>query len=427
MILGVRGTEGSTIRLPIAVDGSRSRRYLLTLCSLSLFVLAFPMIVWQFSFLPDTVRDQVRRIFSVGLENNIGAWWSGALLFLAGVHALDGYRRYWDQGVTKLAVAWLVVACTIIALSLDEIGSLHERVGRDFGWWGLLPFGVVIIASVAWTTWQMWADPRERRSIRLIALAFGLFAATAFNEYLEHSIAWPAAMRPWRTGFEEGIELVGMLLLVAVALRNSGDAFREADRSEAEQPCLWVTHSMPAGVLLAVVAVSPLLAVITTGLHDTFRGRPADWLASMMFLLAGLAAWRPALCSVDSTRYPGRIGVGLLLVAASAGSVALYPQWHIEVGSLEANLRLFFIFVLLLGVAAFTWLRESPGGLRVTYLWLGVAGVAGILSVTSSTLLLQQIATEGVAILAYAVAAPQVCKDFGNLLRFLKRKSAARS
>jgi hypothetical protein len=117
----------------------------------------------------------------------------------------------------------------------------------------------------------------------------------------------------------------------------------------------------------------------------------------------------------------------LLLVAASAGSVALYPQWHIDVGSLEVNLRLFVIFVLLLGVAAFTWLRESHGGLRVTYLWLSVAGVAGILSATSSVLLLQQMATQGVAILAYAVAAPQVCKDFGNLARFFKRKSAARS
>ena len=117
----------------------------------------------------------------------------------------------------------------------------------------------------------------------------------------------------------------------------------------------------------------------------------------------------------------------MLLVAASAGSVALYPQWHIGVGSLETNLRLFFIFVLLLGVATFTWLRESHGGLRVTYLWLSVAGVAGVLSVTSDALLLQQMATQGVAVLAYAVASPQVCKDLGNLSRFFKRRSATRS
>jgi hypothetical protein len=413
--------------MPTAISGSGSKRYLHVLGSVSLFVLAFPMAVWQLSFLPDSVRDQARRLFSVGLENNIGAWWSGALLFLAGVHALDGYRRYRDQGISRLAIAWLAVACVIIALSLDEIGSLHERVNRDLGWQALVPFGVVIIGSVTWASWQMWTNPMERKSLRLIAVAFGLFAATAFNEYLEHAIAWPASVRPWRAGFEEGIELVGMLLLVAVAVRNSGGAFGAVESGERRRPCLWFTHSMPTWVLLGVLAVSPLLAVITTGLHDAFRGRPADWLASMMFLLAGLAAWRPALCSVNSPRYPGRIGVGLLLVAASAGSVALYPQWHIDVGSLEVNLRLFVIFVLLLGVAAFTWLRESHGGLRVTYLWLSIAGVAGILSATSSVLLLQQMATQGVAILAYAVAAPQVCKDFGNLARFFKRKSAARS
>jgi hypothetical protein len=405
----------------------RSSRYLLLLGGVTLFVLAFPMVVWQLGFLPDNVRDQARRIFSVGLENNIGAWWSGILLFLAGVHALDGYRRYWEQGFSRLALAWLIVACTIMALSLDEVGSLHERINRDLGWQALVPFGVIIIASVTWASWQMWSDSFERKGILLIAVAFGLFAATAFNEYLEHAIAWPASVRPWRAGFEEGIELVGMLLLVAVAVHNSGGAFGAAGSGETRRPCLWFAHSMPVWVLLAVLAASPLFAVITTGLHDAFRGRPADWLASMMFFLAGLAAWRPALCSVGSPKYPGRVGVGLLLVAASAGSVALYPQWHIDVGSLEVNLRLFVIFVLLLGVAAFTWLRESHGGLRVTYLWLSVAGVAGILSATSSVLLLQQMATQGVAILAYAVAAPQVCKDFGNLARFFKRKSAARS
>ena len=219
--------------MPTAISGSGSKRYLHVLGSVSLFVLAFPMAVWQLGFLPDSVRDQGRRLFSVGLENNIGAWWSGALLFLAGVHALDGYRRYRDQGISRLAFAWLVVACTIIALSLDEIGSLHERVNRDLGWQALVPFGVLIIASVTWATWQMWTDPLERKNIRLIAVAFGLFAATAFNEYLEHAIAWSASVRPWRAGFEEGIELVGMLLLVAVSVRNSGGAF--GVRSEARR------------------------------------------------------------------------------------------------------------------------------------------------------------------------------------------------
>lgn len=407
--------------MSIPIEGSRTRRYLLTLGGLSLFILAFPMAVWQLGFLPDAVRDQVRRIFSVGLENNIGAWWSGGLLFLAGVHALDGYRHFRDQGIAKLAYAWLVVACVVIALSLDEIGSLHERVGQHYGWWGLLPFGAIILASVIWASRQMWFDPAERKNLSMLALAFGCFAATALNEYIEHAFAWPAALRPWRTGFEEGLELVGMLILVSVALRNTGGAFKAAAAGEARRPCLWVTHSMPAWVLLAVVAVSPLLGVLTTGLHDTFRGRPADWLASMMFLLAALAAWRPALCFGTSAPYPGRIGVGLLLVIASAGSVALQPQWYVEAGSLELNLRLSVLVVLLLGIATFTGLREYSSGLRVTYLWLVVAGFGGMFVVTTSTLWLQQVATACVAILAYSVAAPQVCRNVGELLRTRKR------
>ena len=162
------------------------------------------MAVWQLRFLPDVVRQQARAIFSVGLENNIGAWWCGALLFLAAVHAMDGFRRYRDMGVARLAFAWLVMACVMIALSLDETGSLHERVAGYGGWWGLLPFGIVIIASVTWASWQMWTDPAERRSIKLVALAFACFAATALNEFIEHAFEWPVSLRPWRTRIRGG-------------------------------------------------------------------------------------------------------------------------------------------------------------------------------------------------------------------------------
>ena len=413
--------------MPESSIKSRSRRYLLTLSALTLFVLAFPMAVWQLGFLPDEVRNGVRRIFSVGLENNLGAWWSGGLLFLAAVHGFDGFRRYRDRGEAKLAFAWLVMACVIVALSLDEIGSLHERVGQHAGWWGLLPFGIVIVASVTWASWQMWTDPAERRSIVMIAVAFGLFAATALNEYIEHAFEWPAWLRPWRTGFEEGLELVGMLILVSVALRNSGGAFQPAAVPEEGRPCLWITHAMPAWILIAVAAVSPFLAVLTTGLHDTYRGRPADWLASMMFLLAALAAWRPALCSTSPDRYPSRVVFGLLLLAASAACVAIYPQWHAELGPVQVNARLCVIAFLLLGAAGFTGMRErTTGGLRLTYLWLIVACLAGVLAVVAQALPLQQLACEAIAILAYATAAPAVIGSISGTSRLLKKGDIAR-
>jgi len=408
-------------------DTSLPRRYLLTLCGLSLFVLAFPMAVWELRFLPDVVRQQTRAIFSVGLENNIGAWWCGALLFLAAVHAMDGFRRYRDRGVARLAFAWLVMACVMIALSLDETGSLHERVAGYGGWWGLLPFGIVLIASVTWASWQMWTDPAERQSIKLVALAFACFAATALNEFIEHAFEWPASLRPWRTGFEEGIEIVGMLILVAAAMHNSGGAFMGTRSGERERPCLWLAHSMPAWVLLAILAVSPFFAVLSAGLHDMWRGRPADWLASMMFLLAALAAWRPVLCLKEPERYPGRIAVGLLLLAASASCVALYPQWYVKLGVLEFNVRLSALFVLLLSIAVFTWLREYSSGLRLAKPWLGMAGLAVLLALTTRALLPQQLATMFVAILAYTIAVPGVRGNVASLLHLRKRAAIGRT
>ena len=401
-----------------------ARRYLLTLCGVTLFVLAFPMAVWQMGFLSDAVRNLARRLFSVGLENNIGAWWSGVLLVLAAVHSFDGFRRYREQGSAKLALAWLVIAGVLVGLSLDEVGSLHERVGQRGGWWALLPFGVVIVVAVSWASWQMWSSTSERRSIKLIAVAFALFAATAGNEYLEHALEWPAWLRPWRAGFEEGLELVGMLILISVAMRHSGGAFREAIPGEASRPCLWMSHSMPGGLLLAAAAVAPFFAVLSAGLTDTHRGRPADWLAMTMFLLAALAAWRSVLRAKTPERYPGRVGVGVLLLLASAASVAIYPQWQVDLTFAQFNARLLVICILLLGIASFAWMREHPGALRATYVWLGAAGLSCVLAMTAQALPVQQLATQWLAVLAYAVAAPQVGQSIGAMLG-LKKKATS--
>ncbi|MCU0736580.1 MAG: hypothetical protein MUF20_13865 [Methylotetracoccus sp.] len=383
------------------------------------------MAVWQMGFLSDEVRNLARRLFSVGLENNIGAWWSGALLVLAAVHSFDGFRRYQDEGATKLALAWLVIAGVLVGLSLDEVGSLHERVGQRGGWWALLPFGVVIIAAVTWASWQMWTSSVERRSIKLIAVAFALFAATAGNEYLEHALEWPAWLRPWRAGFEEGLELVGMLILISVAMRHSGEAFREPVPGEAPRPCLWVSHSMPVGLLLAAAAVTPFFAVLSAGLTDTHRGRPADWLAMTMFLLAALAAWRSVLCANRPERYPGRVGVGVLLLLASAASVAIYPHWQVDLGFAQFNARLTVISFLLLGITSFAWMRDHAGGLRAAYVWLGAAGLSGVLAMTAQGLLFQQLATQWLAVLAYALAAPQVVQSIGAMLGLKKKATSA--
>ena len=159
-----------------------------------------------------------------------------------------------------------------------------------------------------------------------------------------------------------------------------------------------------------------------------YVARPsADWLASMMFLLAALAAWRPILCLKKPDRYPGRIAVGLLLLAASACCVALYPQWHVKFGVLQFNARLSTLSVLLSASQSSRGCVSARRGSAFAKLWFGMAGLTVLLALTARELLPQQLATVCVAILAYAIAVPGVSGNVVSWLHLRKWRAIVRN
>src|SRR5690606_32202148 len=114
--------------------------------------------------LPAALRS-LRRYFNLAHENNLAAWWSGSLLLVAALHALDGRAKLASLGDRRTAAAWAALALVLIALSLDEVGSLHERAERFVPlerWWALLPFGVVLLGVAGWSAWQLWKRHRPR-------------------------------------------------------------------------------------------------------------------------------------------------------------------------------------------------------------------------------------------------------------------------
>src|SRR5258705_12593640 len=60
-------------------------------------------------------------------ENVAASWFSGILLLLGSLHAADGFFRVRRTNF-KAALAWCVICGMLLALSADEIGSLHERI-----------------------------------------------------------------------------------------------------------------------------------------------------------------------------------------------------------------------------------------------------------------------------------------------------------
>jgi len=108
------------------------------------FVLAIGVRFAAPHFLPEIVSR-----IQLTSENNVAAWWSGILLLMLAVHAHDAGVA--ERGRSEsVARAWTTLAGILLFFTIDEIGSLHERMGmlgRPFGlgsWPMMLLAGAVV-------------------------------------------------------------------------------------------------------------------------------------------------------------------------------------------------------------------------------------------------------------------------------------------
>jgi hypothetical protein len=311
---------------------------------------------------PLALRQTLRRYFSLARENNLAVWWSGAVLAVAALHALDGRERLARAGDRNTAWAWAALALVLVALSLDEIGSLHERAELFVpleSWWALLPFAIVLLGLAGWSSVRLFMRHRPRSDVVLIAVSFACFASVALQEQLEHALDWPAWALPLRLGVEEGTELVGMTLLIIATSACSGSFF--ARRSEdASAPVFSAARALASAPFLAaaIVAVA-LFAVGTARLTDTNRGHPADWLAAMLFLLAAIAAWSSWLEGKRATRR--EIAVGGVCLWTSAATVQIGSEQITAFGTWVISDRLAALACALAALAVIAGTGTSSG------------------------------------------------------------------
>ena len=98
--------------------------------------------------------------------------------------------------------------------------------------------------------------------------------------------------------------------------------------------------------------------------------------------------------------------MGLLLLSASIGSVAIHPDLPGYIGPLPFNGRLAVLALLLVGVGATVLAAERPRRLRLGLMWCVLAVLAGVSALMTKTLFITYLATIGIALLAYLLAAP---------------------
>ncbi len=316
-------------------------------CSILVFLTGFK-IVYSSGESFDRTFNYALRIPFLGGENNVGAWWSGMLLLLLSLLAYDGHASYKTTS-PRLAQAWAVIASILVFFSLDEIGSLHERLGTlgkklHVGTWAfLLPLGAILGILLGRALLILWSTGgRHRRQVVPLSIGFGLLGSVAIQEFLETRLHWETApAQAIRVMVEEGTELAGMLVLLWAVMDNTFPFCRRTVMDSRPTFAVLTEKWRPlVGIVLIVV---PLAAWVTIAVDADGRGRPADWIAASLFSLMALLAVRPCLTHGAPLLWVGWLTVGLSLLASVA--VLLLPVSSQRFG-VEASPRLMLIGAL---------------------------------------------------------------------------------
>jgi hypothetical protein len=226
----------------------------------------------------------IARDLSLVHENNIGVWWAGFVLIMAGL-LFFRMASFVGTGVLD-RIMWIILAFTIFALSIDETGSLHERVALFGGWWALLPFGVILGAGFLFAIARCMSMPECRVTGVLVMLSLFMFLGVGAMEYLSDiGKLRNTFVDRYRHAVEEGMEQVSGLVLVlagVVALRaRLRVPFR--DVSVVSDPLsLWGVREFLFAGLLLHLCVSVLWMPY---LWDLGRGSPLYWYPLLVFVL----------------------------------------------------------------------------------------------------------------------------------------------
>lgn len=156
------------------------------------------------------IRYLIISPFNLGEEMNLAVWWSGVTLTIISLLSLEIFSCKNDSTRT----AWLALSILFMILSIDEAGSLHERV-REFGWIAFLPFALICFSLLSYALFQFLRNPDTRKTVILFIAAFFLYGSVAVQERIEEITRfthnWAFGLR---TGLEEGTELLGTFLLL---------------------------------------------------------------------------------------------------------------------------------------------------------------------------------------------------------------------
>jgi hypothetical protein len=264
--------------------------------------------------------DRVLVQAHLGTENVVAAWYSSMLLLAVAAASALAFvvdRRVAHRASERIpSWGWLIIALTFVTLSLDEIGSFHERLGMirygaaaATGWVYVLlvPIALVGLFMLAFT----WARLRQVPAAAVLFVAGTvLFLSDPLFEFAEMSLL---------RGGADGMFVHNMLLVIEEGVLELGGAFCflagvlvYLRGLAGEGP--YVVQLRPRTASFAIAVATMLLTAAIPAsrwfvdrLPAADTGIPENWFPSA----ALFALW---LCLVTH----GRRRLGVLVLALSA-------------------------------------------------------------------------------------------------------------
>lgn len=315
-------------------------------------------------------KSFIVRPFNLAVEMNLAVWWSGVSLAAIGILAFELFTSS-KEDVTKKA--WLVLSILMLGLSLDEVGSLHERVG---GWSEILPYAVICCLMFLYSVYILIRSRQTRKSAVLIIIAFALYGSVAFQEYLEHLLNWPDWTKGLRLGVEEGTELLGtFVLFCSIAPQRNF----QINTMRVVIPRPYLTPYLPKFILIGLCLNVASALFFPALMNPSSKGQPLAWYPMILFFILSCTSFWMSLECRDNKRVWSCLSVFFILCSADImwNLLSFFP---IIRSILPTKFISYLLYIIPFFIISIWLLRQKAVALKAIMLTLLFPGLVLVIS-----------------------------------------------